>query len=82
MQPRKSRCNHPRILVVDDNPVLRQVLKRILTSDGYTCVEAEDGQQAIEVLEVNKDNIDAVLLDLIMPRMDGYDSCLVSTFDV
>ena len=82
MQTRKTQRDHPRILVVDDNPVLRQVLKRTLTSDGYTCIEAEDGQQALEVLEANRDNIDAVLLDLIMPRMDGYESCLVSIFDV
>lgn len=58
------------VLIVDDNPINRQLLHRILLLDYHT-LEAENGQQALELLE-QTDKISAVLLDIVMPVMDGY----------
>ncbi len=60
------------ILVVDDNSVNRTILCKILSTQ-YTVIQAENGKQALEILENKQENISAVLLDLIMPVMDGYE---------
>lgn len=70
-QPEPEALRGRRVLVVDDNPVLRAVLKRALTRDGCITAEAEDGKQAIGALASFRP--DLILLDLIMPTMDGYD---------
>lgn len=70
-QPEAEALRGRRVLVVDDNPVLRAVLKRALMRDGCITAEAEDGKQAIEALAAFRP--DLILLDLIMPTMDGYD---------
>ncbi|MBI2755472.1 MAG: response regulator [Chloroflexi bacterium] len=62
-----------RLLVVDDNPVNRDLLGRTLQRAGYEVCEAEDGARALEVIE--NDGADLVLLDLLMPGMDGYQVC-------
>jgi CheY-like chemotaxis protein len=59
-----------RILVVDDEMINRVVLSTNLQESGYIVETAEDGQQALEMLSAQP--FDVVLLDLIMPRMDGY----------
>lgn len=59
------------ILVVDDNKINRQILKKILT-DYYKVVEAENGQIALDILTKDRIEFSAVLLDLTMPVMDGY----------
>jgi signal transduction histidine kinase len=59
-----------RILVVDDEELNRILLATNLQESGYTVETAEDGQQALQMLRARP--YDAVLLDLIMPRMDGY----------
>lgn len=60
-----------RILVVDDNMVNRDMLQRRLEREGYEVDSAENGIQALEMLERQK--YDLVLLDILMPEMDGYD---------
>jgi len=66
---------HFHILVVDDDPVNRQVLISQLSLHKYKISEASDGFQAIEV--VNRDSsIDLVLLDIMMPRMTGYETAM------
>src|SRR5688500_7662519 len=62
-----------RILVVDDSPTIRKVVASILTAREYEAILAEDGQQALELLDVEK--VDLVLLDFVMPRMNGYQFC-------
>jgi DNA-binding response OmpR family regulator len=62
-----------RILVVDDSPTIRKVVASILTAREYHAILAEDGQQALELLDVEK--VDLVLLDFVMPRMNGYQFC-------
>ncbi len=59
-----------RILIVDDSLFNRQVLKDILKGK-YELTEASDGQEALEIIEEKKKEIAAVLLDIVMPKMDG-----------
>jgi two-component system cell cycle sensor histidine kinase/response regulator CckA len=61
----------PTILVVEDSDVVRKLAARILTADGYPVVTANDGVEAIEVLE--RSAIRVVVTDLKMPRMDGHE---------
>jgi class 3 adenylate cyclase len=64
-----------RILVVDDSAVNRAVLTKALTADGHTPVTAENGLQALELLDVEGEPpVDVVLLDLEMPELDGYET--------
>ena len=57
------------VLIVDDKKVNREILKKILSTD-YETLEAENGQEALEMLDQHE--ISAVLLDIVMPVMDGY----------
>lgn len=59
------------ILVVDDEEVMRSTAKAILEALGYEVILAEDGQVALDLFSQNKDRIDLVLLDMIMPVMNG-----------
>ncbi|MGN0650834.1 MAG: EAL domain-containing protein [Oscillospiraceae bacterium] len=59
------------ILIVEDNEINRETLKAML-SDMYRILEAENGQEALEILQSNKENIALILLDVMMPVMDGY----------
>jgi two-component system KDP operon response regulator KdpE len=61
------------ILVVDDEPQIRRVLRTTLTAQGYAIVEAHDGQEALEKLRSERP--DLVLLDVNMPVMDGLEAC-------
>jgi len=58
------------ILIVDDSDINRGLLSSILEQD-YTIVEAENGTQALEIIDRQADELTAILLDLIMPEMDG-----------
>ncbi len=58
------------ILYVEDNPDNRNLIRRVLSADGYFVVDAVNAEQAIEKLEGN--NIDLILMDINMPDMDGY----------
>ena len=58
------------VLVVDDDPVTRLMLSSSLERHGHRVVAAEDGPQALELLR--SESVDVVLLDVLMPQMDGY----------
>lgn len=62
-----------RILVADDDPVVREVVRRYLERDGLTVVETADGPATAEVLARNE--IDLAILDVMMPPPDGIDLC-------
>jgi PAS domain S-box-containing protein len=62
-------ANH--ILVVEDDTVIREMLMRILTKDGYQIASAENGLMALK--EIEKTQPDLILLDLMMPEMDGFE---------
>lgn len=58
-----------RVLVADDEPEVRDVLRRILEREGYAVLEANDGHHALRATEL--DAPDVMLIDLAMPGMDG-----------
>ena len=60
------------ILVVDDEQRMRKLIKDFLTAKGYKILEAEDGEKALEVYEKNKNQINLILLDVMMPKIDGW----------
>jgi CheY-like chemotaxis protein len=59
----------PTVLVVEDEPAIREVVADLLQDEGYAVRQASDGLQAIDELEV--DDVDLVLSDVRMPRLDG-----------
>jgi CheY-like chemotaxis protein len=67
---RQHRRDRP-VLVVDDDDNVRQLLRRMLEPEGYTVVEAENGRAALERLREATPSV--VLLDLMMPEMDGFE---------
>lgn len=64
-----------RVLVVDDSATIRKVVSGILDRHGYESVLAVDGEDALEALASGGAKIDLVLLDFVMPRMNGYQFC-------
>jgi len=60
------------ILIVDDSEMNRAILTEILQKD-YRILNAEDGEQCIEILEQKGTAISLILLDLVMPKMDGFE---------
>jgi len=66
-----SESSGRQVLVVDDEPMLRNLLSRLLRMEGYEVLEAEDGQKAIEIVRANEP--DLVLLDVMLPARDGLD---------
>ncbi len=63
-----------RLLVVDDSEINREVAQRILEGEGAVVEQAEDGREALEMLRMEPDRFDAVLMDVQMPVMDGYEA--------
>ena len=61
-----------KVLIVDDNVINRRLLQKIL-QEQYTVIEANNGQEALDILERETDEISVVLLDIVMPVMDGYE---------
>ena len=61
-----------KILVVDDNEEIRNILHILLESEGYTIIEAPDGETALELVD---DSIDLIILDIMMPGISGLDVC-------
>lgn len=60
------------ILVVDDEKRMRTLLKDFLAKKDFEVIEAEDGEQALEIFEERKESIDLILLDIMMPKLDGW----------
>ena len=60
-----------RILIVDDDPVQRRLLENMIVRSGYEAVLAEGGEAATAMLFEGDERIDAVVLDLVMPDLDG-----------
>ena len=63
-----------KILVVDDESRMRKLVKDFLVKKGYIVIEAEDGAKAVDLFFANKD-ISLVILDVMMPNMDGWQVC-------
>ena len=60
------------ILVVDDESRIRKLIKDFLRQEDYFVIEAEDGEDALNVFEENKNKIDLIILDVMMPKFDGW----------
>ena len=63
----------PTVLIVDDEPQIRRVMRTTLTSQGYSVIEAKSGEEALEKLR--NERADLILLDVNMPGMSGLDAC-------
>lgn len=59
-----------KVLVVDDEKLIREVIKEYGEYEGYQVIEAEDGTDALDILE--HENIDIIVLDIMMPKLDGF----------
>lgn len=62
------------ILIVDDNPEIREIIQILLSGEGYHVHEAANGQQALALLQQMP--FDLIILDIMMPGMNGYQTCL------
>ncbi|MFV0380473.1 MAG: response regulator transcription factor [Anaerorhabdus sp.] len=62
-----------KILIVDDELKIREVVREYAQLNGYSTVEAKDGLEAIEIVE--KEDFDCIILDVMMPRVDGFSAC-------
>ncbi|SDE14438.1 DNA-binding response regulator, OmpR family, contains REC and winged-helix (wHTH) domain [Paenibacillus sp. UNCCL117] len=61
------------VLVVDDDPFIRRLVKATLQAEGFTVLEAENGKEALALLE--SESVALVVLDIMMPHMDGWELC-------
>ncbi|MCQ6561127.1 response regulator transcription factor [Paenibacillus mendelii] len=61
------------LLIADDDPSIRTLLRLVLTKEGYAVLEAEDGKQAVEILETER--IHLAVVDVMMPAMNGLELC-------
>ncbi len=60
----------PKILIVDDEKMIRNVVKEYAEFEGYETAEAENGMEAVELCR--KEDFDIIIMDIMMPRLDGY----------
>ena len=67
--PAAAGGSEGRVLVADDDPQMRRLIRNVLQREGFEVVEAEDGLDALERLE--QETVSLVLLDVDMPRLDG-----------
>ena len=72
-----------KVLIVDDEKGIREVIKEYSISEGYQVLEAENGLEALQILE-QKSDIDVIVLDIMMPKMDGYTALksIRKTYDI
>lgn len=63
-----------RIMVVDDDKDIREVIQVLLSSEGYNVIEASNGKEALELVD---NDTDLIILDVMMPEMNGYQACVL-----
>lgn len=61
-----------KILIADDNQEIREIVNVLLSSEGYEIIEATDGEDAL----LKAKDVDLIILDIMMPKMNGYQSCM------
>lgn len=62
-----------KILIVDDDPYIRELIKVLLKNEGFDILEASDGMEAL--IEIQKEKVNIAVIDIMMPNMDGWDLC-------
>ncbi len=68
-----------KILVVDDETMIREMIKTRLEANNYEVITAGDGQEALD--KAHRENPDLILLDLMLPKVNGYKVCRMLKFD-
>src|SRR5258708_1089655 len=68
-----GRVPVPRVLIADDSPLVLRMIEKMLAAAGYSVLTARDGLEAIE--KAMAEGVDLVILDVMMPRMNGYQAC-------
>ncbi len=63
-----------KILIIEDEENIRRILKKYLSKFNITCIEAENGRKALDIFKKNKDGVDLILMDVMMPVMDGVEA--------
>ena len=63
-----------RILIVDDEQEIRDLIEIYLKSEGYETVKASNGEEALQIL--NEEDFDLIILDIMMPKLNGIDACM------
>ncbi|MBW8351533.1 response regulator transcription factor [Bacillus sp. IITD106] len=63
----------PKILIVDDDPYIRELVSLLLRNEGFMIYEASDGLEALSIID--SEQLDMVILDIMMPNMDGWELC-------
>ena len=72
--PRPQPLLPTTVLVVDDEPILRDLARIALERGGFRVLEARDGLEAVELFQAGQESVDLILLDLTMPRMGGAEA--------
>jgi CheY-like chemotaxis protein len=67
-----------RVLVVEDNPAVRNFVTEALRSAGYQVFDAESAEVALDLLSLSEESVDLLLTDVVLPRMDGYELARVA----
>jgi DNA-binding response OmpR family regulator len=60
------------ILIIDDEVRMRKLIRDFLINNNYNTIEAEDGEEAIEIFNENRNKISLILLDVMIPKLDGW----------
>ena len=63
----------PKILVVDDEQRIREIIKEYAEFNGFEVVQAGDGMEAVQ--KVREEDFDIIVMDIMMPKLDGYSAC-------
>ena len=63
----------PTLLIVDDEKKIRDVVREYAEFDGFDVIEAADGMEAVS--KANENDIDVIVMDIMMPRLDGFSAC-------
>lgn len=71
----REEMDRLKILVVDDESRMRKLVRDFLVKAGYDVAEAGDGEEALEIFFQQKENISLIVLDVMMPKMDGWQVC-------
>ncbi|HEX2965210.1 MAG TPA: PAS domain S-box protein [Syntrophorhabdaceae bacterium] len=72
--PQLTQTGNETILVVDDDPGVRALISEVLKTSGYRTLQAGDGEEALRIFRSKANAIDLVILDVVMPRMNGKDA--------
>jgi len=59
------------VLVVDDEPTVRRLARRVLLEDGFEVIEAADGAEALDLVDASADTLRVVVSDIVMPKLNG-----------